>query len=77
MMGILVTGNLAGTAAAQGKEPEPKRKEPQATLKQLKDKANQALDELDRGIHNAIGPAKKGANDALQAIDDAVHGRKK
>jgi hypothetical protein len=47
------------------------------TLKDVKDGANAALNDLDRGIHTAGGEAKAGANKALQAVDDTVHGRKK
>ena len=69
-LGVFLCG---GIAAAQGKKPEPKKEE--SAFQKTKDGANRALNDLDRGIHEAIPPVKKAANDALQAIDDAVHGR--
>ena len=74
VVGVVV---LALGAGAQGKKPEPQKKKASSTFQDAKDGANEALNDLDRGIHKAIPPVKKAANDTLQAIDDTLHGRKR
>ncbi len=69
---------LSDWAAAQGRQsPKKAKSQPAAALQEAKDGANHALNELDRGLHQAARGAKSGANKALQSVDDAVHGRKK
>ncbi len=60
----------------QGKKPEKpssQNDKPSHSTKTVKDGANDALDDLDHGIHKAAGAAKEGANQALGAIDKGVH----
>lgn len=76
---VILALSIAFPAAAAGRkvpDAESKRKQ-NTTLKDIKDGANRALEEVDRGVHGALGPAKDSANKALQAVDDTLHGRKK
>ncbi len=69
---------FAGSLEASGKKPPEKPKaEQKSTLKDAENSANRALNNLDRGIHQAGGEVKDGANKALQSVDDTIHGRKK
>src|SRR5262245_4506099 len=65
---VLLTASFAW---GQGKKPEEKAKS--NNNKTVKDSANDALDSLDHGIHQALPAAKKTANKGLQAVDDGVH----
>ncbi len=67
---------LAGESFAQGRKPAPKEKKESHPVKEAKDSANKALNDLDKGVHEAAREVKKGANEALQAVDDTIHGRK-
>lgn len=68
---------LALPVAAQGKKPVPKKSEsPSLTLQDAKRGANDALNAVDRGVHEAARDLKEGANKVLQSVDDAAHGKK-
>lgn len=69
--------SLALPAAAQGKKPEPKKSESSSlTLQDAKRGANDVLNAVDRGVHEAARDLKKGANKVLQSVDDSAHGKK-
>jgi len=55
----------------QGRKPE--KTESKHPVKTIKEGANEALENLDHGIHKAGSAAKEGANQALDAVDKGVH----
>jgi hypothetical protein len=65
---------LAFPAGAQGRKPEKKpAKSESHPVQNLKEGANQALNDVDRGVHKAIPAVKEGAEKALDAVDQGVH----
>ncbi len=68
---------LAPMLWAQGRKPNSTpHTEKKSGLSKAKADANAALENLDKGVHEAAGAVKQGANKVLQAVDDTVHGRK-
>jgi hypothetical protein len=74
---LLLTSLLAGAPVwAEGRKPEKKSSTNDTSahpVKTLKDGANQGLNAVDSGIHQAIPAVKDGANKALNAVDQGVH----
>ena len=59
---------------AEGKKPEKKPPEKSSsTLHDAKEGANDALNDIDKGVHKAIPAVKEGAEEALDAVDKGVH----
>ncbi len=77
---LFITALLVMTASAsraEGKKPPPEsQKKTEPTLKKAQDGADQALDGVEKGVKEAAGTLKTGANKALQAVDDTIHNRK-
>jgi len=63
---------------AQGKKSahQESKKESGSSLKQVQDGANKALDGVEKGVKEGASAVATGANKALQAVDDTLHGRK-
>ena len=62
---------------AQGRKPEKtSQRTPPKKFSEgpgLKTQANQALDGVEKGVHEAAGTIKDGGNKALNAVDQTVH----
>jgi hypothetical protein len=61
---------------SQGKKPEQtnsQSNQPTHPVKSAKDTANEALNNVDSGLHKAGSAAKAGAEKALDAVDQSVH----
>jgi hypothetical protein len=73
---LLLSRQVASPVWAQGRKPEKmssKSDKPAHPIKDLKEGANQALNGVDSGIHQALPVAKDAANKALNAVDQGVH----
>jgi len=75
-LAALLILSVGSTGWGQGRAPKKKSTEAQATshpVRTAKDNTNQALNSMDRGIHEALHETKEGANKALNAVDESVH----
>jgi hypothetical protein len=73
---LLIVLIVGPSAWAQGRSPEKKKPEtPPAShpVKTAKDNANQALGQVDQGVHEALHESKDAANKALNAVQESVH----
>ena len=74
--GVLLILAVGPVAWGQGRAPKKKSTETPTTshpVKTAKDNANQALNSMDRGLHEALHESKEGANKVLNAVDESVH----
>ena len=73
---VLLILAVGPAAWGQGRAPKKKSAETQTKshpVKTAKDNANQTLDHVDQGIHEALDESKEGANKVLNAVDKSVH----
>ena len=73
---VLLVLAMGPAAWGQGRAPKKKSTETPTTshpVKTAKDNANQAMNNMDRGLHEALHESKEGANKVLNAVDESVH----
>jgi len=73
---VLLVLAMGPAAWGQGRAPKKKSTETPTTshpVKTAKDNANQALNSMGRGLHEALHESKEGANKVLNAVDESVH----